>query len=342
MDIDCDRLPVVLEATSRHASRDLASLLDWCGAHQERIRTLLHSSGAVLFRGFDVENAEDFARVARAAANQPLTEYVAGVARRKQIGDGIYTSTEYPPHVLMPCHNELSHTREWVSLIFFYCAVAPEDRGETPLVDGRRVLRRMRPATVAAFKENGVEYVRYLHCGDGSGVLEKNVRVLDDSGYPYSVSWQRTYGTTDKTQIEAKAREVGAEITWTKNDDLVWRERVPAIRRHPVTGEECWFNHVVNFHPSRMPAGVRARVPEEEYPRNVRFGDGTIIDDSLVEEIRSCMNRGEVLFPWQRGDVLMIDNMLVSHGRRTFEGPRSILTAMAGPQRGAAPSEARS
>jgi len=41
MDIDCDRLPVVLETTSRHAPRDLASLLDWCGAHREGPRSIL-------------------------------------------------------------------------------------------------------------------------------------------------------------------------------------------------------------------------------------------------------------------------------------------------------------
>jgi len=166
MDIDCDGLPAVLEATPRHASRnDFDSLLDGCGAHRERIRALLRRSGALLFRGLDVASPEDSAPVARAASNPPLVECVAGVARRKAICDGVYPSTEYPPHVLMPCHNELSHTREWVSLVS-YCAFAPVDRGEAPLVDGRRVRRRMRPAAVAAFEEEGV---RYLHCGEMAG-----------------------------------------------------------------------------------------------------------------------------------------------------------------------------
>jgi len=331
IEIDDNRLPAVVQPRdSGSSARNLDALLTWCRAYQSDIKKLLHRKGAILLRGFDVRTAEDFAHVARATSEHALAEYVAGVARRKKITDGIYTSTEYPPHVDMPCHNELSHTKDWIALIFFFCQVAPRDRGETPLVDGREVVRGMKPETAAMFREKQVAYVRFLHSGDGSGILENNVRVLDPSGYPYSVSWQHTYGTTDKAVVEGHAKRVDADIAWTSSDDLIWRERVQAIRRHSDTQEESWFSHVINFHPSRMPDAVRERIPEEQYPRNVLFGDGTPISDAIVEEVRRCVAKGEMLFPWQKGDVLMIDNVLVAHGRRTFEGPRSILTAMAG------------
>ncbi|WP_394842255.1 TauD/TfdA family dioxygenase [Pendulispora brunnea] len=341
-EIDDDRLPAIVQPRNGRSAHSLDALVTWCRAHQPDVKELLQRKGAILFRGFEVRSAEDFAHVARAisegsegsegsrASQDGLVEYVAGVARRKKITDGIYTSTEYPSHVDMPCHNELSHTKDWIALIFFFCQVAPKERGETPLVDGREVVRGMKPETAALFREKRVTYVRFLHCGDGSGILENNVRVLDASGYPYSVSWQHTYGTTDKSVVEANAKRVGADIEWTSSNDLIWRETVQAIRRHPETREESWFSHVVNFHPSRMAPAVRKRIPEKEYPRNVVFGDGTPIADSIVDEIRDCVAKGEKLFAWQKGDVLMIDNVLVAHGRRTFEGPRTILTAMAG------------
>ncbi len=330
IEIDDNRLPAVVRPRPGSSARNLDALLTWCRAHRAAVEALLHRNGAILFRGFDVRSADDFAEVARATSRQPPAEYVAGVARRKKITDGVYTSTEYPPHVDMPCHNELAHTKDWIALIYFYCQVAPRTRGETPLVDGRDVVRGMKAETAALFREKQVTYVRFLHCGDGSGILENNVRVLDPSGYPYSVSWQHTYGTTDKAVVEAHARRVGADIEWTPSNDLIWRERVSAIRRHSGTHEESWFSHVVNFHPSRMPGAVRARIPESEYPRNVLFGDGTRIADSIVDEIRAVVAENEEAFPWQEGDVLMIDNVLAAHGRRTFEGPRTILTAMAG------------
>jgi len=35
-----------------------------------------------------------------------------------------------------------------------------------------------------------------------------------------------------------------------------------------------------------------------------------------------------VRFTWRQGDMIMLDNMLTSHARDTFEGPRHIVVAM--------------
>jgi len=35
-----------------------------------------------------------------------------------------------------------------------------------------------------------------------------------------------------------------------------------------------------------------------------------------------------VAFPWETHDVLLLDNMLVCHGRKPYKGERTILVAM--------------
>ena len=47
--------------------------------------------------------------------------------------------------------------------------------------------------------------------------------------------------------------------------------------------------------------------------------------------LREAYRRETVSFPWQKGDLLMLDNMLVAHGRAPFSGPRQILVGMAEP-----------
>jgi hypothetical protein len=95
----------------------------------------------------------------------------------------------------------------------------------------------------------------------------------------------------------------------------------------------AWFNQAHLFHVSSVEPAIRkilvAKFKEDGLPRNSYYGDGTPIEDSVLDEIRSAYAKTEVAFPWQRGDVIMIDNMLVSHGRRPFKGPRKTLVAMA-------------
>jgi hypothetical protein len=35
--------------------------------------------------------------------------------------------------------------------------------------------------------------------------------------------------------------------------------------------------------------------------------------------------------PWQEGDIMMLDNMLVAHGREPYAPPRQIVVGMAEP-----------
>jgi hypothetical protein len=44
--------------------------------------------------------------------------------------------------------------------------------------------------------------------------------------------------------------------------------------------------------------------------------------------VREAYRQETVTFPWQEGDILMLDNMLVAHGRSPFVGSRKIAVGM--------------
>ena len=110
------------------------------------------------------------------------------------------------------------------------------------------------------------------------------------------------------------------------------RQRCPAVARHPKTGEAAFFNQIQLHHVSCLEPGVRdsllAMLGEEWLPRNVYYGDGSPIEDAIVGETRELSRECAVQFPWQERDILMVDNMLVAHGREPFTGPRKIVVAM--------------
>lgn len=273
----------------------------------------LHREGAILFRGFAKEDVAGFNTFARGFGHD-LASYEFASTPRSKIETGVYSSTEYPAHQWIPQHNEQAYTLRWPLKIWFYSDIPAEEGGETPLVDSREVYKRLRPDLRRQFMDKGLMYVR--NYGNG----------LD-------LSWENVFQTEDRSAVETFCREQDIAWEWIGDDQLRTRQICPAVAKHPVTGEDLWFNQAHLFHVSGLEPTVRESlldiVEEEDLPRNVYFGDGSRIDDSLLDEVRAVYLDGLFKFSWLEGDIMMLDNMLVTHGRAPFKGKRRVLVAMA-------------
>jgi alpha-ketoglutarate-dependent taurine dioxygenase len=286
-------------------------LLEAFGDLRADIESLVTRVGGVLLRGFDVPSVDDFQQFA-AAFGHPLLSYEFASTPRSAVSSGIYTSTEYPAHQHIPLHNEQAYTREWPMKIWFHCVTASPEGGETPIADSRAIYRRM-PAEIRERFAPGILYVR--NYGD------------------FDMPWQKVFNTEDRAEVEAFCQRAGIRCEWKPDGDLRTTQLCQSIETHPVTGEQVWFNQGHLFHVSNLQPEVRESLEElldpEDMPRNVFFADGSPIDDAIFDEIRGVLADETVMFPWQAGDVLMLDNMLVAHARTPFKGPRKVVVAMA-------------
>lgn len=300
-------LPVVIAGDGKQA---LASL-DADTRH--RALAELKTAGGVLFRGYTVSSPLEFKRFA-ASFGLPLKSYEFGSTPRSKVFPGVYTSTEYPAHKTIPQHNEQSYTRQWPEHIWFHCILPSSTGGETPISDSRRVFQAISAPTRQIFMEKGLLYVRNYSAG------------LD-------VPWQQVFNTDDRDAVSRYCTEHGIECTWLDDDTLQTREFCQAALQHPESGEWVWFNQAHLFHVSAIEPEARQNLLDlvgmQRLPRNVYFGDGSPIPDALLDEIRAAYEACTVAFPWQAGDVLMLDNRLVAHGRNPFTGDRKVIVAMA-------------
>jgi alpha-ketoglutarate-dependent taurine dioxygenase len=280
---------------------------------QADIEGLVETVGGVLLRGFLVPEISDFKDFASSFGN-PLLTYEFGSTPRSALSKGVYTSTSYPAHQHIPLHNEQAYTREWARKIWFHSVLSAQSGGETPIADSRAIYQNM-PLSIRNKFKKGLLYVR--NYGD------------------FDLPWQQVFNTENRAEVEAYCRRTKIECQWTEDDGLRTSQLCQGIEQHYKTGEKVWFNQGHLFHISNLQAEVRESLEDlldlDEMPRNVYFADGSVISDDIFTEVRAVLAEQTVLFPWENGDVLMLDNMLVAHARTPFEGERQVVVAMADP-----------
>lgn len=290
------------------------NLMQWASNNRAFMQTELARYGAILFRDFVVDAAEKFENFARsvAADGELFDEY--GDLPRDTPGAKVYHSTPYPADKSILFHNESSHMHRWPMKIFFYCVKAAETGGATPILDCRQTYRTIDPSIIRRMTEKKLLYVRNF------------IEGLD-------VNWQQFFQTTDRSKVEDYCRRVGMEFEWKGAQQLTTRQLCQAVTRHPATNELLFFNQIQLHHISCLDPAVKASMLEmfrqEDLPRNVYYGDGTPIEDTVVEEISALYEQQARRFQWQAGDVILLDNMLTAHARDPFAGTRKILVAMA-------------
>jgi len=292
-------------------------LVGYASSNRGSLEALMSRHGAVLFRGFSLADVEEFQRLVTAISSGPL-EYTERSSPRSQVSGKIYTSTDYPPSQPIFLHNEQSYNSIFPQKILFFCVLAAERGGATPIAECRRIYARVPEVARERFERLGYTYVRNF--GEGFGL-----------------SWQEAFQTAEPAAVEAYCAENGIELEWRSRGRLRTRQIRPAVAVHPVTGERTWFNHLTFFHVSTLVPAVRdallAEFAEEDLPNNTYYGDGTPIEPEVLTSLREIYAQETVTFPWRQGDVLALDNMLAAHGREPFEGPRKVVVGMADPVR---------
>ncbi|MEH6384434.1 MAG: TauD/TfdA family dioxygenase [Colwellia sp.] len=287
----------------------------WLEENSSDVTYHLNNHGALLLRGFDIENEEDFRRAA-AEFIPTLAQYMEGATPRTDLGKGTYTSTEFPNELSIAQHNELSYVKRWPMKIAFCCMIAATEGGATPITDVRQVYNFIDKNIREKFERLGWMLVR--NYGNGLGP-----------------TWQKAFNTDDIEQVKTYCKESDIELEILSEQQIRTRQIRPAIHSHIHTNESVWFNHAAFWHPSSLCPIIRkelvSQFGEDALTYNTLYGNGTVIPDDVITHINQAYEKATVAFPWQKGDLLLMDNMLISHGRDPFKGERRVLVSMGEP-----------
>ncbi|KAL8458381.1 hypothetical protein ACS0TY_036051 [Phlomoides rotata] len=305
---------VVFPAVLSPAAVDSGDLSVLTAAVKEQkpwLDALLHKHGAILFRGFDaLTTASDFNDVVEAFGYEELP-YVGGAAPRTNVVGRVFTANESPPDQKIPFHHEMAQVPEYPTKLFFFCEVEPASGGETPIVLSHVVYERMKdkyPDFVDKLEKHGVLYKRVL--GEE-----------DDPSSPIGRGWKSTFLTTHKSVAEERAAKLNMKLEWTDNGVKSIMGPIPAIKFDESRQRKIWFNSMV--------AAYTGWEDKRNDPKKaVTFGDGNPLPDHIIHDCLKILEDESIAIPWQKGDVLLIDNLAVLHSRKTFTPPRRILASL--------------
>ena len=133
---------------------------------------------------------------------------------------------------------------------------------------------------------------------------------------------ESTLGVNEHSAAEKRLRDLDYTWEWLDGDCL--RATTPALPAVAQLddGRRVFFNQLI--------AAFRGWKDARNDPsKSIRHGDGSPLD---VEAVKHAVTISEALafdLLWKKGDVVILDNMVSMHARRTFTGTRKVLASLA-------------
>ena len=306
--------PLVVTPSDPKHAESKSSFNQWVAEEKEGLQSLLIKHGAILFRGFPVEDAPDFESMLDHThfVNMP---YVGGAAPRSQVTSSrIVTANESPASEKIPFHHEMAQVPNPPGYIFFYCKIASQEGGATSILHSAEICKR--------FFDIDKEFAEKI---EAQGVNYKRVMPFKtDKNSAIGRSWRETFQVETKEEAEKVMAEAGMKWQWLDNGNVATvTKNLPAIRLDPETNEKVFFNSVAAVYSGWNDSRNKGET-------SVLSGDdGEVMNASVLAELIEQMDELCVNFKWQTGDVLWLNNYTVMHARQPYKGDRLTLASIA-------------
>jgi alpha-ketoglutarate-dependent taurine dioxygenase len=307
-----DGLKFPLALGWRGAAEKPQEAFAWLREHRRELDAKATRHGALLFRGFPVATPEDFDAFIR-AFDFPNFKYEDSLSNAVRVvrTERVFSANEAPPEVNIFFHHEMAQTPIFPSRLFFYCERAATEGGATPICRSDVLLERLRekhPGFVADCEAKSLKYTNVMPASN-------------DPNSGMGRSWQSTLRAETREQAESRLRELNYSWEWLADGCLRATTPVLPAVKQMSDGRKVFFNQLI--------AAFKGWKDARNDPaKSITFGDGSALDRDAA--MTACKLADELSFdvPWQQGDVVLVDNYVVMHGRRTFSGTRKVLASL--------------
>jgi len=288
-----------------------------------KLKSAIREHSACLVRGLSISTPDALAELRAAIGLSPFS-YVGGNSPRKHFGREIFTVSEYSPTEPISLHNELSYSASWPGFLIFNCSQPASKGGET-LIASNQEFTRLLPAALKNLFAAGVVYE--------STMTERGI---------LGVSWRNVFPEMSREMIDKWCTNAGIQTEWLGDNRLRTRQIRPAFRAVAEGRDLVWFCQADQWHPAALKPELRSTLrnllPESEFPHNAYLPSGALITDDVIFEIQALFRSIAQEILLQSGELLILNNESIAHGRNSYVGPRRIQVALAGEELSKDPS----
>jgi alpha-ketoglutarate-dependent taurine dioxygenase len=303
--------PLALECQSQ--TTDLDAATSWVTQHRRELLDQASDYGTVLFRGFPLNTDHDFDRFVAAfdLKNFPYEQSLSNAVRVNRT-PRVFTANEAPPSVMIFLHHEMAQTPVYPSRLFFFCEQPAGSGGATPVCRSDVLWERLAAQRPAFARDCQTKGLRYTHV----------MAADNDAASGMGRGWQSMLHAATTDEAEQRLRGLRYLWQWLADGSLrVTTPVLPAVRDLPG-GRKAFFNQLIA-------AAMGWKDTRNDPSKSITFGDGTPLDPEAVSLAARLGEELSFALPWQKGDVALLDNYVVMHGRRTFTGTRKVLASLA-------------
>ncbi len=301
---DAEEFPSVIVNDGSISS--LAEAQQWVKDNRSLLQRELGETGALLFRGFPIVDAESYDAFFSSFGYDNFT-YKESLSNAVRINhtEYVFTANEAPKDVEIFLHNEMAQTPIFPSIISLFCQAAAEQGGETAVSRSDKIYQQLynaHPQATDQLEKLGIKYTTQMPADDSP-----------ESGQ--GRSWKGTLGVDNKQQAEDKLSKLG--YSWQWNDDYSLSAQTGALPAIKVLadGRKVFFNQIV--------AAYMGWKGAKENPASVLcLGDDSEFSREFLDSIAKIAQQQAFNIEWQDGDVAIVDNLLAMHGRLPYSGER--------------------
>jgi len=313
--------PLIIDAAELGEEMTDGAELEYFKSKRQEIMEQLQKHGAVWLRNFEMmKDAEGFRAMYEALQLNPCLDPIHTSGLRAMVGkkDAVYEAVNKPSLAqhYVGLHNESTYCKTAMFGAFVCFKPASEGGGEFLVADGAKIINDMDKDVLKRLYENKVRIsVSNLdlgiiidnlpqHAKNGAANVLQNV-ILKTVAPKFDMDLEMVYGADGTNPYRLQAIEHAQS----------------PINRHPETGQPVWFCNMHNH--SRYLRDRRPCTVPEVGMTDVYRGDLSKIDPKDVQHINEVCEKNIVSMMMREGDVVLLDNYRVLHGRNIFNGERN-------------------